>query len=167
MSIFDLMYNLTSNKSHEGGMLMSTKENKELVRQFDKSRNEVAGDTAKVRPLYEKYCAPGYIFHLVSQGDKNLEQTIQHFVMATSAFPDFNISIDDMVAEGDKVATRYTYQGTHKGPFMGPATGKHFWVKGVEIRKIMGGKFLETWDFPDTLSMMTQLGIIPGTSPKT
>ena len=50
---------------------MSTKENKELVRQFDKSRNEVAGDTAKVRPLYEKYCAPGYIFHLVSQGDKN------------------------------------------------------------------------------------------------
>ena len=44
---------------------------------------------------------------------------------------------------------------------MGPATGKHFLVKGVEIPKIVGGKFLETWDFPDTLSMMTQLGAIP------
>jgi len=146
---------------------MSANENKELIRQFYNSRNEVAGDTARVRPTYEKYCAPGYIFHLVSRGDMNLEQTIQHFVMATSAFPDFNISIDDMVAEGDKVATRYTYQGTQKGPFMGPATGKHILVKGVEIRKIVGGKFLEAWDFPDTLGIMTQLGIIPGASPKT
>ena len=72
---------------------MSTKENKELVRQFDKSRNEVAGDTAKVRPLYEKYCAPGYIFHLVSK-DKNLEQTRQHLLWPRLHF-EFNISIDD------------------------------------------------------------------------
>jgi len=147
---------------------MSTKGNKDLVRQFYKARNEAAGDTSKVRSVAEKYDAPGFIGHSLSRGDMNLEQTIQYLVMAVSAFPDLNVDIDDILAEGDKVVTRYTLKGTHKGTFMGiPATGKQIVTKAVEIDKIVKGKIVERWDFSDNLGMMTQLGAIPSTAPKT
>jgi predicted SnoaL-like aldol condensation-catalyzing enzyme len=89
---------------------MSTKGNQELVRQVIKDRNEFAGDAAKVRSWCEKYCAPGYIHHNLARGDLNREQMMQYFVTLMSTFPDFNKSIDDMVAEGDKVVVRYTIQ---------------------------------------------------------
>jgi len=147
---------------------MSTKGNKELVRQVIKDRNEFAGDAAKVRSWCEKYCAPGYIHHNLARGDMNQEQMMQYFVELMSAFPDFNKSIDDMVAEGDKVVLRYTIEGTHKGTFAGiPATGKHVSIKGNEIYKIEGRKILEWWDFADYLGLMTQLGVVSGAAPKT
>ena len=141
---------------------MSTKENKELVRQAIKEWNAVNGDVAKMRSLYDKYYAPDFIYHDVSTGDMNREQTIQDMVTYLSAFPDVNYSIDDILAEGDKTVIRCTVQATHKGTFMGiPATGKQIVVKGVEINKIKGGKIVETWDFLDSLGMMQQLGVIP------
>ena len=147
---------------------MSTKGNKELVRQVIKDRNEFAGDATKVRSWCEKYCAPGYIHHNLARGDMNREQMMQYFVELMSAFPDFNKSIDDMVAEGDKVVLRYTIEGTHKGTFAGiPATGKHVSIKGNEIYKIEGRKILEWWDFADYLGLMTQLGVVSGAAPKT
>ena len=147
---------------------MSTKGNKELVRQVIKDRNEFAGDAAKVRSWCEKYCAPGYIHHNLARGDMNQEQMMQYFVELMSAFPDFHKSIDDMVAEGDKVVLRYTIEGTHKGTFAGiPATGKHVSIKGNEIYKIEGRKILEWWDFADYLGLMTQLGVVSGAAPKT
>jgi predicted ester cyclase len=147
---------------------MSIKENKEFVRKVYEEWNAVNGDVTKVRALYDKYRAPGFIFHHVSAGDMNREQAMQYMVTVVSAFPDLNFSIDDMVAEGDKVVTRYTIKGTHKGMFMGiPATGKQGAIKGVEIDKIAGGKFVEIWDFPDLLGMMTQGGVISGAAPKT
>jgi steroid delta-isomerase-like uncharacterized protein len=106
------------------------------------------------------------IYHSLS-GDMDREQMIEEFIMMASAFPDTKVSIDDMVAEGDKVAYRWTMRCTHKGTFMGiPATGKQIVVKGVEIYKIAGRKIIEAWNFPDTLGMLTQLGAIPGASPK-
>jgi predicted ester cyclase len=117
---------------------MSTKENKELIRQEIKGLNEIKGDVSKVRNFIEKYCTPDFIYHAPS--DMNREQFIQMNVMMLSAFPDFYYSLDDMVAEGDKIVNRYTVKGTHKGTFMGiPATGKHIVVKGVEIHRISGG----------------------------
>jgi predicted ester cyclase len=72
-----------------------------------------------------------------------------------------------MIAEGDKVVTRYTARFTHKGAFMGiPPTGKQIVARGVEINRIKDGKIVETWDFMDYLGVMTQLGVIPGASPK-
>ena len=147
---------------------MSTKENKELVRQAMKEWNGVKGDVAKMRSLYDKYYAPDFIYHDVSGGDMNREEAIQNNVTGVSAFPDVNYSIDDILAEGDKTVIRFTMQASHKGTFMGvPATGKQIVVKGVEIDKIVGGKIVETWDFLDSLGMMTQLGVIPGAAPKT
>jgi steroid delta-isomerase-like uncharacterized protein len=147
---------------------MSAKENKEFLRQGFKEWNETARDEARIRSLYGKHWAPGYIYHLSSLPDMNREQTIQRMVTVVSAFPDLNFSIDDMVAEGDKVAVKYTIKGTHKGTYQGiPATGKQIAVKGVEIFKIAGRKLVEGWDFPDSLGLMTQLGIVPSAAPKT
>ena len=146
---------------------MSTKENKKLYGQFIKEWNELGGDFAKLRSWYEKYYVPGYIYHSISRGDMNREQTIQFCATVLSAFPDFSYSIDDMIAEGDKVVTRYTIRASHKGTFQGiPATGKQIVIKGVEIDKIVKGKFVETWDFPDTLGAMTQIGAFPSVAPK-
>jgi predicted ester cyclase len=147
---------------------MSTKENKELVRQIIKEWNAVNGDVAKMRSLYDRYYAPGFIYHDVSGGDMNREEAIQNNVTDVSAFSDLNFSIDDMLAEGDKTVIRFTMQATHKGTFMGiAATGRRIVVKGVEIDKIVGGKIVETWDFLDSMGMMTQLGVITGAAPKT
>ena len=147
---------------------MSTKENKELIRQVIKERNEIGEDTAKLRSWCEKYCAPGYMYHNLIGGDMNREQLVQYFVSLMSTMPDHNKSIDDMVAEGDKVVIRYTVQGTQKGPIFGiPATGKHVSIKACDIYKIEDGKILEWWEFPDYLGGMIKAGIIFSAPPKT
>jgi len=79
-----------------------------------------------------------------------------------SAFPDSHYTIDDMVVEGDKVAVRFTFSGTHKGEFMGiPPTNKKVTVSGIYIDRIVGGKLVEEWGYSDTLGLMRQLGLAP------
>ena len=146
---------------------MSTRENKKLVQQAIKEWNTVNGDVAKMRSLFDKYYAPGFIYHDVSTGDTNREQTVQDMAAYLFAFPDVNYSIDDILAEGDKTVIRCTLRATHKGTFMGiPATGKQIVVKQVEIHKIVAGKIAEAWGFSDSQGMMTQLGVIPSAKRK-
>jgi len=79
-----------------------------------------------------------------------------------SAFPDLHATIDDMVAEGDKVACRWTLTGTHKGEFMGiPPTNKKVTMWVITIVHIADGKFVEEWERYDTLGLMRQLGLVP------
>ena len=79
-----------------------------------------------------------------------------------SAFPDFKATIDDIIAEGDKVVIRQTFSGTHKGEFMGIApTGKRVSFGVMDIVRIAGGKFVEHWGQMDSMGMMQQLGAIP------
>jgi steroid delta-isomerase-like uncharacterized protein len=137
---------------------MSTKENKELVRQLIKEWNMVNGDIGKMRSLFDKFYSPAFIYHDVFTGDTNREQTIQDMATYLAAFPDLNYSIDDILAERDKTAVRCTLQATHKGMFNGiPATGKQIVVKQVEMHKIVGGKIKEAWGFSDFQGMMSQL----------
>jgi steroid delta-isomerase-like uncharacterized protein len=146
---------------------MSIQENKKLVRQVIEEWNSVNGDIIKMRSIYDKYYAPDFQCHNMSGGDMNRQETIQENASSVSAFPGVNYSIDDIIAEGDKTVARFTMQANHRGTFMGiPATGKLITVKGVEINKIVGGKIVETWDYFDTLGMLTQLGIIPGATLK-
>jgi len=147
---------------------MSTRENKELVRQLIEEWNAINGDVAKLRSLYEKYYLPDYIHHDPSRGDMKGEQRMQYVAMMLTAFPDTRWSIDDILAEGDMVASRYTMRFTHTGAVMGIApTGKQIVAKGADIRKIRGGKVVEIWDFPDTIGIMTQLGAVPSrTAPR-
>ena len=143
---------------------MLTEENKELVRQTIKAWNAVGGDPSKTRSLFDRYYAPSFVYHDVSTGDADREQTIQDMVTYLAAFPDANYSIDDILAEGDKTVIRCTLRATHKGQFRGiPATGKRIEVGQVEIHRIVGGKIAEAWGFSDAQAMMTQLGVITGT----
>jgi predicted ester cyclase len=78
------------------------------------------------------------------------------------AFPDAMVIPEAMVAEGDKVAVRFTVRGTHRGEFMGIApTGKEVVVQGMDINRMANGKIVERWGIADSLSMLQQLGVIP------
>jgi steroid delta-isomerase-like uncharacterized protein len=78
------------------------------------------------------------------------------------AFPDANITIEDQIAEGDKVATRWTGRGTHQGEFMGvDPTDNRVELSGMTINRISEGKIAETWTNYDALGMMQQIGAIP------
>lgn len=79
-----------------------------------------------------------------------------------SAFPDAHISVEDLVAEGDMVAVRWTGRGTHDGELMGaPASGNRVEVYGITINRISGGRISESWTCYDALGMMQQVGAIP------
>ena len=79
-----------------------------------------------------------------------------------NAFPDVHFTIDEQIAEGDKVVTRWTGHGTHKGELAGiPATGKSATVTGMGVDRIVNGKIVESWGIFDQFGMMQQLGVIP------
>jgi steroid delta-isomerase-like uncharacterized protein len=82
--------------------------------------------------------------------------------MYRAAFPDMKMTIEDMIAEGDRVVTRWTARGTHQGELMGaPPSGKQVTVTGIGIDRIAGGKIAESWGNWDTLGLLTQVGAIP------
>ncbi len=79
-----------------------------------------------------------------------------------AAFPEMQITVEDMIAEGDKVVVRWIGHGTHKGEFLGIApSGEQVTFRGVNIVRIAGGKVVEHWDYNDQLGLMQQLGVIP------
>ena len=79
-----------------------------------------------------------------------------------NAFPDVHFTIDEQIAEGDKVVTRWTGNGTHQGELQGlPATGKSSTVTGIAIDRIVNGKIAASWGIFDQFGMMQQLGVIP------
>jgi len=137
---------------------MSESENKAVVRRFiddvlNHGRLEAA-DEIVAENFIELDPLPGQ-----KQGREGLKEII---VMLRSGFPDMNWVIEEMIASGEKVVTRFHWTGTHKGEFMGmPATGKSVKVKGVVIDRIVGGRMTESRILMDDLGMMQQLGVIP------
>ena len=78
------------------------------------------------------------------------------------AFPDLRLMIEQQLAEGEYVTTRWSARGTHQGNLMGMApTGKQATVTGITIDRIVDGRFVESWTNWDTLGLMQQLGVIP------
>jgi steroid delta-isomerase-like uncharacterized protein len=93
------------------------------------------------------------------QGREGLKEVIG---MMRAAFPDIHWVSDETIAAGDKVVTRFTWTGTHRGPFFGiPATGRSVTVKGVVIDRLSGGRMADSRILMDTLGMMQQLGVVP------
>jgi steroid delta-isomerase-like uncharacterized protein len=79
-----------------------------------------------------------------------------------AAFPDVRLTIEDMVAEGDKVAVAWTGEGTQQGELLGiPPTGKRVRVMGISIYRLAEGKIAEQWEQWDRLNLMQQLGVVP------
>jgi predicted ester cyclase len=86
----------------------------------------------------------------------------QFVTVLRAAFPDFHLTVEDMIAEGDRVVGRVTARGTHRGEFMGiPATGKQATWTEIHIGRFAGGKLIEHWANLDQLGMLQQLGVIP------
>ena len=137
---------------------MSTEDNKALIRRFNEEvfikRNLAAVD---------EFIAPDQIDHSLPPGlPDTREGSKQAIGMTLTAFPDLNFTVEDMIAEGDKVVTRYTTRGTQQGAFGGlPPTGKQVAVPGIVIARIAGGKIVEQWGLDDRLAMLQQLGVIP------
>jgi len=142
---------------------MSAEQNKALVRQLvERVFNQ--GDADAVDELV----APDFIEHeeLPPGMPAGREGVKQMPAMMHSAFPDFKATIDDILAEDDKVVIRMTWRGTHKGEFMGiPPTGKSISLEVIDIIRIADGKFAEHWGLMDNMSMMQQLGAIPAPGP--
>jgi steroid delta-isomerase-like uncharacterized protein len=94
------------------------------------------------------------------QGREGLKEVIG---MMRAAFPDIHWVVEETVASGDKVVTRFTWTGTHRGTFLGvPASGRSVRVKGVVIDRLVAGKMADSRILMDNFTMMQQLGVIPG-----
>jgi steroid delta-isomerase-like uncharacterized protein len=93
------------------------------------------------------------------QGRQGLKDVI---AMMRAGFPDIHWKIDETIAAADKVVTRFTWTGTHRGTFLGiPATGKGVTVKGVVIDRLSNGRMADSRILMDTLGMLQQLGVVP------
>ena len=136
---------------------MSAEENKDLARRSWESLSERNPD------LIEEFYPPDLVWHAPDQDIRGYEQARQFASTFFDAFPDINITVEDTIAEGDQVVTRYTIRGTHRGETeeFGPPTGRQMEVEGITIHRIEGGKIVEEWERYDNLSVMQQLGLVP------
>jgi steroid delta-isomerase-like uncharacterized protein len=83
----------------------------------------------------------------------------------SQAFPDMNTTVNDIVAEGDKVVVRYTIRGTHTGDMMGvPPTGKSGEIAGITMLRLEDGKIVEEFSLADMMTLYQQLGLVPETA---
>jgi steroid delta-isomerase-like uncharacterized protein len=119
--------------------------------------------------VIDELVAPNANFHDPSvpggkfTGPEGMRQFVQIY---RGAFPDVHLTINDVIAEGDKVVIRWTATGTHKGELMGIApTGKRVTVTGCDIDVYQSGKVVEVWASYDMLGMLQALGVVPSLAP--
>ena len=138
---------------------MSTEENKTVIRRyFDEIWNQ-----KKVEALAELVAENAHGYDATSAepviGFENIKQVVLLF---HRVFPDIQVSLYDMIAEGDKVVARWGLRGAHSDLFMGvPASGKKVNVNGIIIFRLENKKIAEYWGNFDTLGLMKQIGAIP------
>lgn len=129
--------------------------NKNAVIRYNKEFIE-AGNTA----VFEETIAQDFINHSAHEGMSNDRGGVEYFFnkVLRPAFPDLEVTIDDQVAEGDKVVTRKSYAGTHRGPFLGSqATGKAVRWNVIDIVTLRDGQYTEHWACADMLGLRRQL----------
>lgn len=136
---------------------MATEQNKALARYVRQAFDR--GNWAVIDEAYDLEVA----MHVAgSRAPLDLEEIRQLLDAFYTAFPDTTHTFEDQIAEGDKVVTRATLRGTHRGVFQGvPATGRKVAVEATLIDRISDGKFVEHWSSMDSLGLMQQLGVIP------
>ena len=134
---------------------MSTEENKTLAQH--------SWELLRNMDILEEVYDTDLVWHEPDQDIQGMEQARQFVSMFLSAFPDLQATVEDAIAEGDKVVTRWTLRGTHQGEIeeFGPPTGKQIEVKGITIHRIEDGKIVEEWERYDNLSLLQQLGLAP------
>jgi len=134
---------------------MMSQQNKQLVRRYFEEL-----DRTKAAPVH--LCTPDFAFHVAGFPSMDVEATKQFAAMFFTALPDLAHPFEELIAEGDKVAFRGRYEGTHTEDFMGvPASGRRISVVGVGVFHVADGKVAEFWVSPDRMSLMQQIGALP------
>jgi steroid delta-isomerase-like uncharacterized protein len=111
--------------------------------------------------VVDEVAAKDLVIHAPSQEIRGREGAKQYITMLRTAFPDLHFAIEDQIAEGDMVVTRWTARGTHKGQFQNlPATGREIRLVGTDIDRMVDGRVVECWAHVDELGLMQQLGAI-------
>jgi steroid delta-isomerase-like uncharacterized protein len=113
--------------------------------------------------LIDELCAENFVDHDPLPGTGPDRQGIHDFVkLVRSAFPDLQTTVDEIIAEGDRIAVRSTFRGTHEGDFMGiPATGKKVEVSNYDFVRFENDQAAEHWGTIDSAALMEQLGAVP------
>ena len=135
---------------------MSTMDNKLLA---DRVWQEVwhQGNLDRIDELF----APDFVRHDPGRTLEGPEQNRQFIRGLRAAFRDLRVTVEDQIAEGDKVCVRYRFEGTHTGSFQGmPATGKHVTYSGILIYRMAGARIAEQWTEFDLLGFLKQLGAL-------
>ncbi len=138
---------------------MSTEDNKATLRRFFEevwNRGNLA--------VIEELLSSNHLFHEPNSLEpiRGREGFRQYVMMNRNAFPDVHITIEDLIAEGDKVVNRFTFTGTQTGDLLGiPPTGKRVTVTAIVISHFVAGKIVESCINSDRLGMLQQLGVIP------
>jgi predicted ester cyclase len=109
--------------------------------------------------VVDELVAPGAVEHQRGGGRDGLEGAKKTINFLRTAFPDFKLTIEDLVVDGDKVWARQRGGGTNLGSFMGrPPTGKTAFIEVFDVCRFQDGKMVEHWGVPDQLGMLTKLG---------
>jgi steroid delta-isomerase-like uncharacterized protein len=138
---------------------MSTEENKALARRFTEE-----GFSTGNLALADEIVAPNFVNYdpgtpPLPSGPEGYKQLVTAY---HTAYPDLQMNVEDLFAEGDKVAVRWAARGTHTGQLGDiPPTGKQMTITGISVLTIAGGKVTEQYTNWDTLGMLQQLGVVP------
>jgi steroid delta-isomerase-like uncharacterized protein len=134
---------------------MSTEDHKALARRFI----EEVANQGNLAVADELFAADFEVRDAVVPTAPGPEGVKQVFKAVREAFPDFHETLEDVLADEDRVMVRWTVRGTHRGLFAGiAATGKAVLWRGVFILRVKDGRFVEMWQVHDTLGLMQQLG---------
>ena len=136
---------------------MSAADNKALVRQFWEGLVST-GDLS----IADELLAPDYTVHYAGNPPMDRDGFLQFLSALRTAFPDVAVTVEDVLAEGDVVAVRWTWSGTQHGPFLGlPPTGEAVTGSGIGLFRIANGRIAEDFVQEDTFGLLQQIGAIP------
>lgn len=113
--------------------------------------------------IIDEIVSDDYVYHEPYAGEIHGQEGLKHLVnMYRTGYPDLMFTVEDVIAEGNKVVIRWSCAGTHKAELMGiPATGKRTDTKGINIIRFKDGMVVEEWTSWDALGWLQQLGIVP------
>jgi steroid delta-isomerase-like uncharacterized protein len=136
---------------------MTTSDNKTVINHFvEQVINQ--GNLA----VLDEVLTSSYVYHAPGLEVSGPEGMQVVFTMLRRAFPDWHETVEDLIAEGDRVVFRVTGRGTHQGEFYGiPPTGKRVSMSGIDIVRLDGQRIAEHWAIFDQFGLMQQLGVIP------
>jgi len=134
---------------------MSVEQNKNILRRMiDEGFNQGQVD------VLDSLLAPDLVEHQFGL-QSTVEGQKKDIQFLHTAFPDFHLTIEEIIADGDKVWARMIAQGTNLGGFMGPPNGKPFKITVFDVCRIKDGKIIEHWGSPDRFALLAQLDMLP------